>query len=90
MNGKEQLAAKERQQMDIAKALLQYDSEVHPHSDTLPTSTCIYRINVAPALLKVGIPLSKPDCSRKLLKENAYSLCDSAHLRSLVLFIFIR
>ena len=73
-SGKERLAAKERRQMDIANALQQYDSEVHPSGETLPSSTRIYRMNVVTTLLKAGIPLSKVDCLRELLEENVYSL----------------
>ena len=80
---KERLAAKERRQTDIGNALQRYDSEVHPSGETLPSSTRMYRVNVVTTLLKAGIPLSKVDCLRELLEENAYSLCDSAHLRSL-------
>ena len=57
-SGKERLAAKERQQTDIANALQQHDSEVHPSGETLPSSTRIYRVNVVTTLLKAGIPLS--------------------------------
>ena len=86
-SSKERLAAKERRQTDIGNALQRYDSEVHPSGETLPSSTRMYRVNVVTTLLKAGIPLSKVDCLRELLEENAYSLCDSAHLRSLIPFI---
>lgn len=87
MSDKKGLAAKEWQQMNIAKALLQYDSEVYPSGETLPISTRTYRVNVVTTLLKAGIPLYKVDYLRDLLEENAYSLCDSTHLHSLVPFI---
>ena len=62
-----ELAVREKRQTDIAKALLQYDSEVHSSGETLPTSTRIYRVTVVTTLLKAGIPLSKVDCLRELL-----------------------
>ena len=84
LKGKERLEAKEKREKDIAKALQQYDLEVHPSGETLPLSTCIHRVNVVTTLMKAGIPLSKVDSLRELLEENSHSLTDSAHLRSLV------
>lgn len=83
MSDKERLAAKKWQQTNIAKALLQYDSEVYRSGETLPISTRTYRVNVVTTLLKAGTPLYKVDYLRDLLQENAYSLCDSTHLHSL-------
>lgn len=75
---------KEKQEKDIAKALWQYDLEVHPSGETLPFSTRIHRVHVVTTFMKAGIPLSKVDNLRELLEENSHYLTSSAHLRSLV------
>ena len=48
--GKEQLAVKEKRQLDIAASLKQYDDKVHPAGETLPDSVRVYRVNVVTAL----------------------------------------
>jgi len=42
---------KQEHELDIAKALTDYQSRVHPKSETLPESTRIYRVKVVKALL---------------------------------------
>lgn len=64
--------------------LIQYDQEVHPVGERLPSSVRVYRVKTVTAFLKSGVPLSKLDCFRELLEENAFSLSGSQHLRELI------
>ena len=47
----------------------------------------IYRIKVVTSFLKAGVPLSKIDCFRDLLEENAFQLSQASNLSQLVPFI---
>ena len=87
INSKMKLKQKQERELDIAKALTDYQSRVHPKGETLPESTRVYRVKVVKALLRAGIPIQKADALRELLEETGYSLSDSSHLRELVPFI---
>ena len=78
------LAVKNKEEEDIVKALTKYDSEFHPVSEGLPSSTRVYRIKVVTSM---GIPLSKIDILRDVLEEHAFALTSSSHLRQLIPFI---
>ena len=54
--GKQQLAAKEKSECDIAEALAASDEESHPVGETLPTDQRVYRVKVVMAFLRVGVP----------------------------------
>ena len=85
--GKERITLKTKNEQSIVEALKRYDSSEHPKGETLPDSTCIYRVRVVTSLLKSGISLNKADGLRELLEENGYSLSSSTHLRQLVPFV---
>ena len=57
--------------------------------ETLPVQQQVYsyRVKVVTALLKAGIPLSKLDCLRDILEENAFRLTDRRHMFDLVPFV---
>jgi len=57
--------------MDIAKALKLYDQQNNSVGETLHDSVRVYRILVVTAMWKSGMPISKIDCFRELLEENA-------------------
>ena len=63
-----------------------YDSRTRLVGDGLPDSTRVYRVKVV-AALKAGVPLSKVDLFRDLLKEYGYALTSSTNLRQLIPFI---
>ena len=69
------------------EALKKFDSEHHPVGETLPDSTCVYRVKVVTAMLKAGIPLNKIDSFRDLLEDHGFSLTSSTNLRQLLPFI---
>ena len=71
----------------ISEALHRHDKTVNQKGATLPDSQCVYRVKVAMAFLKAGVPFQKVDCFRELLEENAYRLVDKRHLLDLVPFI---
>lgn len=75
---------KKERELDIAKALEDYQSRVHPKGETLPESTRVFRVKVVTAMLRAGIPLQRADALREVLEENGYSLTDSSHLRELI------
>ena len=75
---------KEERELDIAKALKDYQSRVHPKGETLPESTRVFRVKVVTAMSRAGIPIQKADALRELLAESGYSLTDSSHLRELI------
>ena len=47
----------------------------------------MYRFKVVTSFLKAGVPLSKIDCFRDLLEENAFQLSQASNLSQLVPFI---
>ena len=47
----------------------------------------MYRIRVLTAMLKSGMPLSKLDCFRELLEENALPLTSMLNMRQLLPFV---
>ena len=87
MAGKMRLEHKEARERDISEALHRYDKTFNQKGATLPASQCVYRVKVAMAFLKAGVPFEKVDCLRELLEENAYRLVDKRHLLDLVPFI---
>jgi len=56
--------------------LTKYNKEIHPRGETLPQEQEVYRVKVASAFLKDGVPLNKIDCFRDLLEENALRLIE--------------
>ena len=85
--GKEGITQREKRERDIAAMLRQYDNEVHPVGEGLSDSVRVHRVKVVTAFMKAGIPLTKVDCLRDLLEENAYRLSNSQNLRQLIPFI---
>ena len=85
--GKERLKRKTATEMDITKALRIYDQEHHPVGETLPDSVRVYRVRVLTAMLKSGVPVSKIDCFRDLLEENALALTSVPNMRQLLPFV---
>lgn len=81
------MAKKNQREITIIEALKRFDQNHHPLGETLPDSTCFYRVKVVTAMLKAGVPLSKFDRFRDLLEDHGYSLSSSTHLRQLVPFI---
>ena len=73
--------------MDIASALKRYDESVNPKGQTLPEEHRVYRVKVATAFLKAGVPFAKLECFRDILEENAFRLTDPRHMLHLVPFI---
>ena len=65
------LQLKKKQERDIAQILQKYDCEVHPVGENLPEQAHIHRVKVVTAFLKAGVPLSKINCFRQLLEEDA-------------------
>ena len=85
--GKERLASKQARQRNIADMLVKYDKDKHPIGETLSEEVRVYRIQVVTSFLKVGVPLSKIDCFRDLLEENAFQLSQGSNLNQLIPFI---
>ena len=67
--------------------LRKYDEDEHPIGATLSEEVRVYRIKVVTSFLKAGVPLSKIDCFRDLLEENAFRLSQASNLSQLVPFI---
>ena len=84
---KKKLRSKEAKQQDIAIALTKYDQSVHPVGENLTSEQRVYRIKVATAFLRAGIPLAKLVHFRDILEENALRLTDSSHMLDLIPFI---
>ena len=74
ISGKKKLALASKEESRIQKALHVYDSQTRLVGDGLPDSTRVYRIKVATAMLKAGVPLSKVDLFRDLFKEHGLPL----------------
>ena len=72
--GKERLASKQARERNIAYMLRKYDKDEQPIGETLSEEVRFYRIGVVTSFLKAGVPRSKIDCFRDLLKENAFRL----------------
>jgi len=87
LRGKTRLAKKNQHEMTIIEALKRFDRDHHPVGETLPDSTRVYQVKVVTAMLKAGVPFSKIDSFRDLLKEHGYSLSSLTHLRQLMPFI---
>ena len=58
-----------KREKGIAKSLQQYDASVDPSGETLPESTCAHRVKIVTGFLKAGIPLSKLNGLREVLKN---------------------
>ena len=84
INNNKKWKLKKERELDIAKALEDYQSRVHPKGETLPESTRVFRVKVVTAVLRASIPLQRADAPREVLEENGYSLTDSSHLRELM------
>ena len=85
--GKTRMAKKNSQELSIIEALKRFDKDHHPSGETLPDSTRVYQAEVATAMLKAGVALTKIDSLRKLLEEHGYAPTSSSNLRQLVPFI---
>ena len=58
--------------------------------NTLHDSVRVYRIRVLTAMLKSGMPVSKLDCFRELLEENALALSSVPNTRQLLPFVLVQ
>ena len=67
--------------------LVKYDKDKHPIGKTLSEEVRVYRIQVVTSFLKARVPLSKIDCFRDLLEENAFRLSQGSNLNQLIPFI---
>ena len=76
-----------QRERDIANSLVKYNKQDHPVGEKLPEAIQVYRIKTVMAFMKAGVPLSKIDCFREILEENAFSLSGSQHLQEIVPFI---
>ena len=85
--GKERLASKQAKERNIADMLRKCDKDEHPLGETLSEEVKVYRIKVVTSFLKARVPLSKIDCFRDLLEENAFRLSQASNLSQLVPFI---
>ena len=85
ISGEKKLALASKEESRIQKVLHVYDSRTRLVGDGLPDSTRVYRVKVV--MLKAGVPLSKVDLFRDLLKEHGYALTSSTNLRQLIPFI---
>ena len=84
---KEMLQKKEAREKDIASALKRYDEITQPKERTLPDEQRIYRVKVAMAFLRAGIPISKLEYLQDILEDNALCLTDTRHMLNLVPFV---
>ena len=87
MAWKMRLERKEARERDTSEALHRHDKTVNQKGASLPASQRVYRVKVAMAFLKAGVPFEKVDCFRELLEENVYRLVDKRHQLDLVPFI---
>ena len=78
--GKERLASKQARERNITDMLRKYDKDEHPIGETLSEEVRVYRIKVVTSFLKAGVLLSKIDCFRDLLEENAFRLSQASNL----------
>ena len=85
--GKERLASKQARVRSIADMLRKYDKDEQPIGETLSEEVRVYRTKVVTSFLKAGVLLSKIDCFRDLLVENAFRLSQASNLSQLVPFI---
>ena len=88
ISGKKKLALAGKEESIIQKALHVYDSRTRLVGYGLPDSTRVYQVKVETAMLKAGVPLSKVDLFRDLLKEHGYALTSSTNLGQLIPFIY--
>ena len=72
---------------NIADILRKYDKNEHPIGETISEEVRVYTIKIVTSFLKSGVPLSKIDCFRDLLEENAFRLSQASSLSQLVPFI---
>ena len=86
-DGKKRVERKEAREKDISEALRKHDQEVHQKGETLSESQRVYRVKVATAFLRAGVPFEKLEYFRELLEENAFRLVDKRYLLDLVPFI---
>ncbi len=83
-NGKTRLASREKREKNISEMLQKFNQDVHPVGENLPVAVRVHRVKVLTAFMSAGIPISKLDCFRDLLTEDAFSLTSSQHLRELI------
>ena len=84
---KAKMVEKVEQEGDIATALKNYDDMIDLKGQTLPTDQRVYWVKVVMAFLRAGVPLSKLEFFRDILKENALRLTDTRHMLDLIPFI---
>ena len=87
LDSKSKLQVKQKREQDIAQQLQKHNAEVHQRGESLPLDQQVYRVKVVRSFLRAAVPLSKLDCFRDLLEENAYRLSDRRHMSDLVPFI---
>ena len=57
--GKSRIASNKKIEADIAQALKQFDSEVHPEGEGMPETTRVYRVKVVTAMLRLVSQFSR-------------------------------
>ena len=70
--GNKRLASKQARERNIAGMLRKYDKDEHPIGETFSEEVRVYRIKVVTSFLKGGVPLSKIDCFRDLLRGKCF------------------
>ena len=86
-NGKVRLMSQKSREKEIAEALKEQDSTLHPKGESLPDEQRIYRVKVVRNFLSAGVPLNKIPLFRELLEENGFRLTDRRRMSDLVPFI---
>ena len=66
--------------------LIVHNKEEQLGGETLPEQQQVYHVKVVTTFLKAGVPLSKIELIRDLLKENAYRLTDRRNMLDYVPF----
>ena len=88
IRGKEKMSERGLRERDIIHALKSYDKEVHPSGETVPDAQRVFRVEVARAFMRVGVPLNKVKHFRELFEKHAFKLGDDHSMRDLIPFIF--
>ena len=71
---KAKLAAKDKKERDIARALRKHNEESHLVGENLPEQHQVFRVKVVRSFLRAGIPLNKINAFKDILEENGYRL----------------
>ena len=81
------LAAKDKRERDIARALKKHNEKSHLVGKNLPEQHQVFRVKVVRSFLRAGIPLNKIDAFKDILEKNGYQLTDKKNLFDLIPFI---